>query len=113
MAKEYLKKLSSLVEQLGIEKENGSTTIEVKHLFSGAALYANKTICAPWSPVALAFKLPEEYVAKLISSKKAKPLKYFPKGHIKRKYALFESPELSKPSRWKTYFVKAIKHSGE
>ena len=112
MAKEYLEKLSALILRLDIEKEV-DCRIEVKHLFTGAALYVNKVICASWSPVGLAFKLPEKEVASLISSGKAKPLKYFPNGHVKRGYALFESPEKSRPRRWKAYFVKAIKHSHE
>ena len=112
MAKEYLEKLSSLVERLNI-KEEADHPIEVKHLFSGAALYVNKIICASWSPVGLAFKLPEKEVVNLINSGKAMPLKYFPKGHVKKGYALFESPESSKPSRWKSYFVKSIKYSHE
>ena len=112
MAKEYLEKLSGLILRLNIEKEV-DYRIEVKHLFTGAALYVNKVICASWSPVGLAFKLPEKEVASLISSGKAKPLKYFAKGHVKKDYALFESPEKSKPSMWKAYFVKAMKHSHE
>ena len=112
MAKEYLEKLTNLVSRLNIEKEVGSRMV-VKHLFAGAALYVNKVICVSWSPVGLAFKLPEKEVASLIGSGKAKPLKYFPRGHEKRGYALFESPERSKPNRWKTYFLKAIKHSQE
>ena len=113
MAKEYLEKLAKLVDRLNIDKETESSGMEVKHLFSGAALYVNKTICASWSPVGLAFKLPEKEVDKLISNGKAKPLRYFPKGHIKKGYALFESPESSKPSRWKAYFVRAIEYSVE
>ena len=85
--------------------------MEIKHFFSGATFYVNEVICVSWSPVGLAFKLPEEEVKKLIASGKAKPLKYFPKGHVKRGYALFESPESSKSSHWKTYFVKAIRHN--
>jgi len=112
MAKEYLEKLSTLILRLDIEKEV-DCRIEVKDLFTGAALYVNKVICASWSPVGLAFKLPEKEVASLISSGKAKPLKYFPNGHVKRGYALFESPEKSRPRRWKASFVKAIKHSHE
>ena len=112
MAKEYSEKLSGLILRLNIEKEV-DYRIEVKHLFTGAALYVNKVICASWSPVGLAFKLPEKEVTSLISSGRAKPLKYFPKGHVKKGYALFESPEKSKPSRWKGYFVKAMKHSHE
>lgn len=110
MAKEYFEKLSELVLRLNIEKETHSR-IEVKHLFTGAALYMNKVICVSWSPVGLAFKLPEKEVASLINSGKAKPLKYFPKGHVKKGYVLFESPEKSRPSRWKAYFMKAIKYS--
>ena len=112
MAKEYLEKLAGLILRLKIEKEV-DYRIEVNHLFAGVALYANKAICASWSPVGLAFKLPEKEVASLISSGKAKPLKYFSKGHVKNGYALFESPEKSKPSRWKAYFVKAMKHNHE
>ena len=109
MAKEYFEKLSGLILRLNVEKEV-DCRIEVKHLFTGAALYVNRGICASWSPVGLAFKLPEKEVARLISSGKAKPLKYFPRGHVKKGYALFESPEKSKPGRWKAYFVKAIKY---
>jgi hypothetical protein len=49
--------------------------LEVKHFFSGAALYVNGAICASCSPAGLAFKLPELYVASLISTGRAKPLK--------------------------------------
>ena len=75
--------------------------------FSGAALYSNKTIFASWSPVGLAFKLAEEEVEKLLSGGEAIELRYFPKGHVKKGYALFEDPESQKPSHWKQYFIKA------
>lgn len=107
MAKEYLEKLTSLISKLNIEEEV-NRRVEVKHLFTGAALYADKVICASWTPVGLAFKLDEKEVAELIRSGKAKPLKYFPKGHVKKGYALFGSPEKSRPGRWKAYFMKAI-----
>ena len=110
MAKIYFEKLSELVEQLNLEKES-ALPIEVKHLFTGAALYANNVICASWSPVGLAFKLPEKETSKLIESGKAIPLKYFPKGHVKKGYALFESPESNQPRRWKKYFISAIKQN--
>ncbi len=106
MAKEYLEKLSSLISELNIEGEVG-VPMETKHFFSGAALYVNKVICASWSPVGLAFKLPEHEVEKLISSGKAKQLKYFPNGHVKKGYALFENPGTGKRSQWKKYFIAA------
>ncbi len=106
MAKEYLEKLSSLISELKLEDEV-CLPMETKHFFSGAALYVNKVICASWSPVGLAFKLPEHEVDKLINSGKAKPLKYFPQGHVKKGYALFENPSDEKKSQWRKYFIIA------
>jgi len=110
MAKEYLEKLSNLIRVLKIENEV-DVSLETKHFFSGAALYVNGKICASWSPVGLAFKLPEAEVSSLIHSGQAKPLKYFPKGNIKKGYALFENPSLSNPSQWKVYFIKAAQQT--
>ncbi len=106
MAKLYLEKLSNLILEIDLENEI-SFHVEAKHFFSGAALYVNNTICASWSPVGLAFKLPEPDVKNLLSSGKAKELKYFPKGNVKKGYVLFEKPENKKPIYWKKYFIKA------
>jgi len=104
MAKEYYNKLSNLLNELDI-KNVIMKPIEVKHFFSGAALYVNQSICVSWSPVGLAFKMPEQEANKLITSGKAIPLKYFPKGHVKKGYALFENPDDKKPKQWKKYFI--------
>jgi hypothetical protein len=108
MAKIYLEKLSNLITKLKLEEEI-SKPIEAKHYFSGAALYIDKTMCASWSPVGLAFKLPEKEVEKLINQGKAIPLKYFTKGHVKKGYALFKNPDEENPSYWKKYFKNAAK----
>jgi len=107
MAKEYFEKLTQLVAELKIADEV-EPSLEVKHFFSGAALYANQTLCASWSPSGLAFKLPESEVADLIVIGEAKPLKYFAKRHIKKGYALFENPGEQDSNQWKMYFVKAV-----
>jgi TfoX/Sxy family transcriptional regulator of competence genes len=104
MATEYLEKLSRLVHELGIENEFDGP-VEVKHFFSGAALYIDKTMYVSWSPAGLAFKLPEPEVSKLIDSGMAKPLKYFPKGNVKKGYALFEDPDPENLNLWKPYFL--------
>ncbi|QDT98222.1 TfoX/Sxy family protein [Gimesia aquarii] len=106
MAKEYFNKLSDLITKLKIEDEV-TYSLEVKHFFSGAALYADGTICASWSPMGLAFKLPEQEAEDLIAEGKAKPLKYFAKGRTKKGYALFEDPESCEAVTWKKYFLKA------
>jgi len=110
MAKAYLEKLNKLIEDLNIEHEL-KLPMEVKHFFSGAALYVNGTICASWSPAGLAFKLSDQEVAGLISRGSAKPLQYFPNGYIKKGYALFESPDDHKTCQWKNYFMKAARRA--
>jgi len=108
MAKMYFDKLSNLLKEINMDNEV-SLQLEVRHFFSGAALYANNTICASWSPVGLAFKLPEQKVQSLIKSGKAKHLKYFPEGHVKKGYALFEQPDDKKPKFWKQYFITSTR----
>jgi TfoX/Sxy family transcriptional regulator of competence genes len=110
MAKEYFKKLEDLFSELGLDSEFGSKA-EIKHFFSGAALYVNGAICASWSPSGLAFKLPEQEVDELIANGKAIPLKYFAKGHVKKGYAVFENPSKNKIDQWRRYFIKAAQQS--
>jgi TfoX/Sxy family transcriptional regulator of competence genes len=106
MAKEYLEKLSVLLEVLNIKNEIAGP-IEVRHFFSGAALYVCNTICASWSPAGLAFKLEEQEASDLIKKGIAKPLKYFPEGHIKKGYVLFEELDEKTDSHLKEYFIKS------
>ena len=87
MAKPYLEHLSRIVERLGpVQLENG--TLETKHFFSGAALYANGKICASLGPGGLAVKLPEEVRRSLINEGDAEEFRFFEKGPIKREYVM-------------------------
>lgn len=88
MAKEYLELLSAFIEKATLdcpEKNN----LKCKHFFSGAALYVEERICVSLTPVGLAIKLPPETKEKLLKNKRAVPLRYFPKGPIKKEYVLF------------------------
>ena len=107
MAKVYYEKLSNILTELDIKREVAKP-MEVKHFFSGAALYVNQSICVTWSPVGLAFKLPGKEADKLISSGKALPLKYFLKGHVKKGYALFENPDDENLQQLRRFFLKAV-----
>jgi TfoX/Sxy family transcriptional regulator of competence genes len=107
MATAYLEKLSRLIADLEIEARVDAE-LETRHFFSGAALYANNSICASWSPVGLAFKLPENEVTRLIDSGEARPLIYFAKGPVKKGYVLFEDPESSEKTLWENYFLQAV-----
>lgn len=106
MSGHYLEKLTGLISTLDLGEEL-SAELTVKHYFNGAAVYVDKIMCASWSPVGLAFRLPATEVAELIASGQAKPLKYFAKSRIKKSYALFENPESKQKPALKAYFLKA------
>ena len=107
MAKEYFQKLNELVSNLGLE-ELSDAQLDVKHFFSGAALYANGSICCSWSPMGLAFKLPNGEAESLIEKGQAMPLQYFENGHVKKGYAMFQNPHEYKQGKWLKHFKKAI-----
>jgi hypothetical protein len=107
MAKPYFEQLEKLVKECELVGVR-SNSLEVKHFFSGAALYSGGTICSSLSPMGLAFKLSDVEADKLIKSGRAVPLKYFKKGNIKKGYVMFKSPNLNQIKRWKGYFLKAL-----
>jgi TfoX/Sxy family transcriptional regulator of competence genes len=108
MAKEYSEKLSKLITDLFLNTDIRSQIL-IKHFFNGAAIYIDGVICASWSPVSFAIKLPQSEAEVLISNGQAKPLKYFPKGHVKKEYVLFDEPHLIDRIQLKKYLIKSFK----
>ena len=84
MAEPYFSQLKQILEALNIPE----ATLECKHFFSGAALYANGNICASLSPAGFAVKLPEDQRQLLISDENGSEFRFFPKGPVKREYVL-------------------------
>ena len=87
MAKGYLQKLAELLDRATAGKFK-NVDLECKHFFSGAAVYANGTICITLTPVGFAVKLPEESRNALMRDKGTKHLRYFSKGPIKKEYVV-------------------------
>ena len=85
MAEPYLERLSEITSQLGQVEPDG-VTLETKHFFSGAALYADGKMCASLSPSGFALKLPAELREGLIEEGQAKGFRFFESGPIKREY---------------------------
>lgn len=110
MAKLYLEKLSAMID----EAASGAfknVAIECKHFFSGAAVYANKRICITLTPVGLALKLPEELKNALLKAKDAKPLRYFPKGPIKKDYVVLSKALAANDKIVKKRIRESIKYA--
>lgn len=102
-----VERLAELALAVGIGSRT-SLPVVTKPFFGGAALYVGGTIIASLSRVGLAFKIGEPAATALISDGKARPLRYFPGGHIKKGYALFEDADLSTTSGWESLFELAL-----
>ena len=94
MAKEYLEQLSAILVRTTSDNFN-RVSLECKHFFSGAAVYANGKICMSLTPVGFALKLPEKYRSTLMEQEGVKPLRYFPRGPIKKDYVVLPDVILS------------------
>ena len=108
MAKEYLEQLSSLMEKATSGKIKDH--LECKHFFSGAAVYASGKICMSLTPVGFAIKLPEESRDALITQQGAKPLRYFPKGPIKKDYVILPSAVLNDTKALRNWVKASVEY---
>jgi len=105
MAQPYLDQLRDLVSAF-----NERSSLVCKHFFSGAALYAERSICASLTPKGLAFKLPESRCDELFRQGKAIPLRYFDRSPIKRGYVLVPGFHELSDADISSYFAECISH---
>ena len=87
MAEPYLTRLARVVDELG-PLHAGDATLESKHFFSGAALYANGKIFASLNPAGFAVKLPADTRRGLIEEGKGTEFRFFANGPVKREYVV-------------------------
>ena len=88
--------------------------LEIKHFFSGAAVYINGKICVTLTPVGLALKLPEASRRTLLNRKGTKTLRYFPKGPIKKDYIILPNAMIKDKKalhRWITASLRYVRAS--
>ena len=85
MAQPYFEGLSQIIDELG-PLPTKRVTLEIKHFFSGAAVYADGKICATLSPAGFALKLPPGRRQSLIDEREGEEFRFFTKGPIKREY---------------------------
>lgn len=65
-----------------------SHDLTFKNSFGSVAGYVDGNIFCSCGQFGFALKLPRDVVQRLLSEEGATPLKYFPKGHVKKDYAV-------------------------
>lgn len=110
MAEPYRERLANMLRVTGLSKAPG-LRLECRHFFSGAALYANGTICASLTPVGFAVKLPEQSRATLLRQRRARPLRYFRRGPIKKEYVVLPRATASEPAAIRALLRESIRYA--
>ena len=109
MAEPYLERLSQIVAGLEPLQIRG-VTLECKHFFSGAALCANRKICASLGPVGFALKLPERHRQDLISTGKGEEFRFFPTGPVKRDYVVLSGSGIQDENELHELLVASVNY---
>lgn len=102
MAKKYLERLSAVAYE-ATARSRRSEELACRHFFSGAALYADGRICATLTPAGFAIKLPETLRTALLKERRARHLRYFANGPVKKEYVVLGRAIVDDPvelGRW-------------
>lgn len=106
MAEPYLHDLQELLAAAAPKRGRGAT-VTCKHFFAGAAAYVDGRIFMSFTPVGLALKLPEAARANL-RTQGAKPLRYFPKGPIKKDYVVVPEHLATDPTALSPWIAQSM-----
>jgi TfoX/Sxy family transcriptional regulator of competence genes len=110
MAEPYRERLAAMV-RVAKPSNARAPRLECRHFFSGAALYADGAICASLTPVGFAVKLPERSRAELLRQRRARPLRYFKSGPIKKEYVVLSAAMASEPAVVRSLLRESIQYA--
>ena len=110
MAEPYLERLITIVREARPAKTLG-VRLECRHFFSGAALYANGTICASLTPVGCAVKLSDQSRAAVLRECRGKPLRYFKGGPIKKQYVVLSRATAADRAGVRAFLRESIRYA--
>ncbi len=99
MQNKYLEEITTLLKQVH-PKLFTIHQLKFKNVFGAVAGYANGKIFITCGKFGVALKLPEKTLAELFGEKDVKHLKYFPKGHVKKEYAVLPKRMLKNKSQF-------------
>ena len=110
MVQAYVEKLTELMKQAASEQHR-DVRLEIKHFFSGAAVYANGAICITLTPAGLALKLSEQHRTTLLKNHGATRLRYFPKAPIKKEYVVLPASIMDDQEALRSWIAEGIDYA--
>jgi hypothetical protein len=109
MKNNYLEKLTKLLGQAR-PKLATQHRLEFKNVFGAVGGYVNGRIFASCGKFGIALRLPPKILDDLFQEKEVKHLKYFPKGHIKKEYAVLSKRVLENKHQLKMLADESIQY---
>ena len=104
----YLDEITELLEQ--VRPELATThRLEFRNVFGAVGGYVDGHIFISHGRFGVAIKLPKELLEKLFRDKDVNPLRYFPKGHVKKDYAVLSTEVLKDRRHFGRLVDKSIK----
>ena len=107
MKNSYLDELTELLKQAR-PRLAATHQLEFKRVFGAAAGYVNGNIFMSCGKFGVALRLPPETLEGVFKEEGVEPLKYFPKGHIKKEYAVLPKQLLDNKAQFKKLLDKSI-----
>ena len=109
MAQPYLELLSKTITNLKLTA-SAEVSLECKHFFSGAALYANEKISASLTPAGFGLRLPADVRQHLIESGDGGELRYFENSPVKKEYIALSQSVVDDQERLKSLLELSIRY---
>ena len=109
MENKYFDKITKLLEQVR-PKLFTTHRVEFKSVFGAVGGYVNGRIFISGGKFGIALRLPSETLGNLFQEKDVKYLKYFPKGHIKKEYAVLPKRILQNKNRLRKILDGSVKY---
>ena len=107
MQNKYFQKIQELLEQANPELST-MHRLEFKNVFGAVGGYINGRIFISCGKFGVALRLPSETLDNLFKEHEAKHLRYFPKGHIKKEYAVVSTGMLEDKKQFKKLLDESI-----
>ena len=109
MESKYLERLANVLQQ--VRPRLASTRdLKFKNCFGAVAGYLDGRIFVSCGKFGLALRLPEKTLAELFQEKGVEKLKYFPKGHVKKEYAVIPKRMIEDRARFKKLVDQSIRY---
>ena len=107
MSNKYLDEITKLLEQVH-PRLSQTYQLKFRNCFGAVAGYIDGNIFISYGKFGIALKLSKDVLDDLFKEKDIKHLKYFPKGHIKKDYAVLPKRILENKRYLKELIDKSI-----